>query len=441
MDAPSLGRPRILILSSLTNPEWVSVPLEGYREYERLREIYSTHLITTSNNAPALRRAGIPDLEATYVDFGAFDVWYRKFVNFIFKGDYGSQALTLMSIPLYWLYEIVAWRRLKHRLKAGEFALVHRLTPVSPTMGSPFPWLMRGLKVPFTVGPLNGGLPWPRGYPSAAQEKEAVGTLRKLFPLLPFVGSTFKRARCVITGSSFTWLEAARITPEDKVFFIHENGIPRADVIPVDRPPPVGKVKACFIGRLVPYKNCNLTIKAAAPLIQQGLLELEIIGDGIERENLKALVQSLQIGDGVTFHGALPHKKAMEQLGKSHILAFPSIREFGGGVVVEAMARGLVPIVMKYGGPGDIVDDDSGYRLALTDEETTIIDLRNVLSALCHDKNILAKKSQMARSKAELVYTWESKTALIAQVIDYALGRAPAPALKPTAEQKSQYQP
>ena len=51
--------------------------------------------------------------------------------------DYGSQKLTAFLIPYYIVYEFVIWSRLRGEIKAGRFALVHRLDPVSPVLASP----------------------------------------------------------------------------------------------------------------------------------------------------------------------------------------------------------------------------------------------------------------------------------------------------------------
>ena len=53
-----------------------------------------------------------------------------------------------------------------------------------------------------------------------------------------------------------------------------------------------------------------------------------------------------------------PHAEAEigQLMRSSDILAFPSIRELGAGVVVEAMATGLPSIVVDYGGPGGLIN-------------------------------------------------------------------------------------
>ena len=70
----------------------------------------------------------------------------------------------------------------------------------------------------------------------------------------------------------------------------------------------------------------------------------------------------------VTFCGMVSHSETLSRLRQSDVLVFPSLREFGGGVVFEALAMGVVPVVADYGGPSDIVTDEVGYRIPLTDE-------------------------------------------------------------------------
>ena len=131
----------------------------------------------------------------------------------------------------------------------------------------------------------------------------------------------------------------------------------------------------------------------------------------------------------------------MEILGRSHIMALPSIREFGGGVVVEAMARGVVPIVMRYGGPSDLVEEECGISLALKNEPDTIKDLQLVLEQLVENPNRIRQLGGAARVKARSAYTWERKTELLAAVMKHVMGAGPRPALMPNEEMLSRYDP
>src|SRR5436853_4588069 len=113
-----------------------------------------------------------------------------------------------------------------------------------------------------------------------------------------------------------------------------------------DRP-----LRVVFMGRLVPYKGADMVLEAAAPLSRSGALHLQIIGDGPEMGALKALAARERVENVVDFAGWIEHGQMQEQLAQADVFAFPSIREFGGGAVLEAMAVGLVPIVVDYGGP------------------------------------------------------------------------------------------
>jgi glycosyltransferase involved in cell wall biosynthesis len=61
---------------------------------------------------------------------------------------------------------------------------------------------------------------------------------------------------------------------------------------------------------------------------------------------LRATARAEGLSAGVEFPGWVGHGELQDRLIRADILGFPSVREFGGAVVVEAMALGLVPVVL-----------------------------------------------------------------------------------------------
>ena len=85
---------------------------------------------------------------------------------------------------------------------------------------------------------------------------------------------------------------------------------------------------------------------------------------------LSNLTKSLGVDDAVTFTGWLANSDTLAQFQQADVLVFPSLREFGGAVVFEALGLGAVPVVADFGGPGDIVAPDVGYKIALMSTKT-----------------------------------------------------------------------
>ncbi len=163
---------RILILSEQNNPDWISVPLVGFRHSEALARLHHVHLVTHIRNKPAHDKKQSPFTDVTYIDLGWVDRLYNWMFRIIFKGDFGSQALTAMRLPYYMIFEWLAWQHLKRVVYQKTYDCVLRITPVAPVLPSPWARWLASLQVPFIIGPINGGLPFPKGYEQAQKQKE-----------------------------------------------------------------------------------------------------------------------------------------------------------------------------------------------------------------------------------------------------------------------------
>jgi glycosyltransferase involved in cell wall biosynthesis len=212
----------------------------------------------------------------------------------------------------------------------------------------------------------------------------------------------------------------------DRCFYIPENAIEpgRFPDVPRHTPAAASPLRAAFIGRLVPYKGLDMLIEAAADLLRAGRMTLEIVGDGPQLGELRTLLDRLELVDRVKFWGRLDHHEVAAVLCRCDVMTFPSIREFGGGVVVEAMAVGTVPIVINYGGPAELATERTGFLVEPGTREQIIQRLSSLLTQLCNTPELVISRSGPARHRARTHFTWEAKAKQVMQVYRWALGQS-----------------
>ena len=120
---------------------------------------------------------------------------------------------------------------------------------------------------------------------------------------------------------------------------------------------PDGLFKFVVVGRLIPLKHVNKVITAFYKVVNDiSRAELHIIGDGVERERLKAMVKD----DKVIFHGAVFGDDKIRLLHEMHCLILYSNFEQWGLVVNEALASGIPCIVSDaVGARFDLIEGDN----------------------------------------------------------------------------------
>ena len=113
------------------------------------------------------------------------------------------------------------------------------------------------------------------------------------------------------------------------------------------------------------------------------------------------------------------------------VMVFPTLRDNGAGVVFEALATGAVPVVADFGGPGDIVYPEVGYKVPLTNESEIVSQMEKILTGLAQDRDLLNRLRQQGMSYARERLTWDAKAQSTTQVLNWVVRRGPKPDLPP----------
>lgn len=418
---------RVLILAEAANPEWVSVPLVGWSMAQALRQIADTHLVTQIRNKPAIERAGLEhgkDFTAINTEHIAQPV-YR--FSAMVRGGTDVGFTTGAAFARIWetWFEVMAWRLFKPRLLRGEFDIVHRVTPLSPSAGGFFARQCKRHGIPFVWGPINGGVKWPPGFERLRrEERELPGEVREIFKLLPGYAASRDNAAALLMGASI----AKNELPErwqDRAVYIPENAIDPDRFTRRRQGAATLPLKVIFVGRLVPLKGLDMLISALAPLMLEGKVHLTVIGDGKERKPLTTRCELLNVAPYVDFKGFVPHHEVQDHLVNADVFGFPSIREFGGGAVLEAMATGVPPIILDYAGPAELVTPATGWKVPLTNRHQIEHSLRETFRTIIADPSQIEKRGNAARARVERWFTWKRKAEMIGEVYDWVSHKRP----------------
>jgi starch synthase len=424
-----MSKLRVLLIAEACNPEWTSVPLVGWSHASALRELADVHIVTQVRNQEAIERAGLREgREFTALDSEPVARPLYQATNAIRKATgLGWTFETAMQVVPYYYWEDLFWKRFGAEIEARRWDIVHRLTPLSPTTPSIAVTRVARAGVPFVWGPINGGVPWPEGF-SHVQKREGewLHYVRDAYKLMPGYRATLNHTTAILAGSQATLSQLPESTRR-KTVYLPENAIDEARFGTARSGPVSSPLRVAFVGRLVAYKGADMLIEASAELLRAGKLSLDIIGDGPEREPLKALAAQLGVSSAVKLDGWVSHKELSARLLESDVFGFPSVREFGGGVVLEAMALGLVPVVADYAGPAELVTPDTGFLVPIAPRAELIASFRKVLEGLVAEPSQLRAIGERARKRVLSSFTWPVKAQQTMEVYRWVTGQRDKP--------------
>ncbi len=402
----------------------------GWNIVRQIGRFHQVWVLTSASNRPGieaeLQRQAVPNITFVYIELPR---WLRPFLTFL--GGIQFYAY-LWQIQAYWVA-----RKLHAQVQFDAF---HHITYANDWMASYVGGL---LPVPYLRGPGGGAHRTPKAflaeYSFGARLWEQFRSFgQRVLRLDPIFRRGQHRARVILLCNR----EAAEAVPprfKSKVQLFPVNGISAEDFRifsganrnggshAAPGQDPQGLTDAAFqvlsAGKLLGLKGYSLAIRAFALFAKHHAdAKFTIVGDGPERSRLERLVRSLDLERKVHLEKWMPRHELLGLMCQSDTFLFPSLRDGGGAVVVEAMAAGKPVICMDLAGPGLHVTQECGIKIPARSPDETIDLMAQALERLYRNSELRAKMGQAGRARAEQVYSWDHLGERLLKIYEEVLG-------------------
>jgi len=404
-DDRKLPRKKILVSAYACNPSGSldlhpGEDLTGWRFVEQISRTHDVWVITHDYNREGIRTAGLGQEER-----GARFHFLKlpRPLGALYRVEFGQRIY-------YYLWQIAAWwaaRRLHRRV---GFDLAHHLTFGNDWIAS---YIGAFLPVPFVHGPVGGGQRTPRPllreYTTGGRLSEKGRNIAQWFGRLdPVRRRALRKAGAILVCNRETVDRVPRKSRGKAVLF-PVNGIAREDLgprIPEGRKD--GAFRVFMAGRFHRLKGFAIALRAFAAFAREHPeAEMTVVGNGPEEKRLGRLIEDAGIGDRVTLKSWMPRPDLLSAMASADVFLFPSFRDGGGAVVVEAMARSKPVVCLDSGGPGFHVQPGWGFRIPPGRPDTVVEGLARALGVLAKDPELLRAMGRAGRERAEEYYLWD----------------------------------
>jgi glycosyltransferase involved in cell wall biosynthesis len=331
-------------------------------------------------------------------------------VTFVFVPFSNLQA-RLIKLPgfyylTYYLWHRAAFAAARELHARHHFDFAHQATMT----GWREPGLLWRLPIPLVWGPVGGtqNFPW-RFLTILSFRDAAVEIARNL--INSFQLRTSLRVRRA-ARTAYQTIAANRTNRHDMERLcgvpletmldvgINEVGEPSHHETPVK-----SRLRILWTGLIEPRKALPLLIEACAKLRPEIDWEVQVLGDGPLGRQCRNRTRALGIDGRFTWLGWKERSEALSRYAWADVLAFTSLRDTTGTVVLEALSHGVPVVCLDHQGAGDIITPECGVKIPVSSPSKVIDDLAATLECLADDPLRRTKLREGARQRA-CIYLW-----------------------------------
>ena len=358
------------------------------------------------------------------------DIDKYKNVNFNFIK---INSIILKSLEKMRLYNILynifikkVDKIIQKKIKIEKYELIHCLTPAGIHSYND----LYKYKIPIIIGPLGGALPTPKGFETIFKKEHMREFLRnKYYKQLQknrAWNKYFSTANRIIIGTPYIYT----ILPKEchnKTSIVFDT-IVDPSIFKSRKIKKTDNINICYSGNLTLKKGTIMLLEAFNNLKKQRKIKdnvnITIAGDGPQYRNLQKYVKKKGIQKNVFFLGAITRSEIIEQLQKSDIFCLPTLREPGGGSILEAMSCELPIITTDYGGPAYSVTEKCGIKIKPSTYEQYVKDLEKAIYKLINNKKLRIQMGFNGRKRIIKNFSPKSLEKNILKIYSDILNRA-----------------
>lgn len=405
-------RHKVLLSAYACEPNKGSEPGVGWNWATHLAEKYEVYVITRLNNKKVIEsylvKHPIEHLHFYYHDCSELAKKLKKMPNgiFLYYKKWQSEILSLAT-------KIVCDEQIElvHHITFNEFRTPGKLYKID----KPFVW-----------GPIGGGQFYNPIFKNAYFSKKDI--IKEKFRnfineyYLHFsadIKNTVCSAKAILIADQST----EKVMPKSRKYIrLLETAYntDRNTVKTYNEKSPKDMLNLLWVGGIWPRKGLKLLIDALGNSDFKDY-DLKIIGDGNDKSSCIALVKKYGLEDKVHFLGKMSYEKVNMQYDVADVFIFTSLRDTSGNVVLEAMSHGLPVIALDHHGVGEIVTNETGYKIIPKNYNQIMNDIIKGIQMYKKRPELIEEQGREGRKRIETVYSWDYNLKHMSEVYDRIL--------------------
>lgn len=396
---------KILLSAYACEPNRGSEPGVGWNwAIEIAKRGHEVWVLTRANNKNVIEEYWANNPKPNNLHFLYYDL--PKSLSFWKRNGHGIHLY-------YFLWQIAIYLKFRKSIVEKNYDFIHHITFVTIHQPS-FLFLIKN--IPFFYGPAAGGdvIPFKllKSFPLKQKSKEIFRNIQcHLLKIDPIRLWMFKKTKISFYNSKSTGLFIPKNTNRNS-FLNLAIGVNKTEVtIDLDFDAIFCNLNVVYVGNFQYLKGLHFLLNAYEDARVKQLSKLTLIGKNVELFEIKS--------EYIEHIEWLTQQLLFDKYKQFDIMIFPSLRDSGGMVVLEAMSNGVPVICLDLGGPGQIVDESCGRVISTQNktEDEIVNAIVSAISELTSNPELLIKLKYGAIEKAKY-FSWKNTVGSVYEKIE-----------------------